>query len=107
MMLDIAEKANPNATPMSTIAMTTSQIAPCAKARMRNGTTLTADPATRTALAPNRADNGPDHRPNKNMVAVIGSTMSPDSVTLAEKPYPELEGVCTNSGRKAKIAYIP
>ena len=45
--------------------------------------------------------------PTANMVIVEGSSISPDWVMLAPNPYPAAGGVCTNSGRKANVAYIP
>jgi hypothetical protein len=42
-----------------------------------------------------------------NMVTAEGSSISPDLVMLAPNPYPATVGVCTNSGRNAKVAYIP
>ena len=41
------------------------------------------------------------------MVTVEGSSISPERVMLAPNPYPAAGGVCTNSGRKANVAYIP
>ena len=52
----------------------------------RNAGTLISEPDTRTALALNRADSRPDAAPKKNIVTAIGSTIRPDSVTLAPKP---------------------
>ena len=45
--------------------------------------------------------------PTANIVIAEGSSISPDWVMLAPKPYPATGGVCTNSGRNANVAYMP
>ena len=45
--------------------------------------------------------------PTAIMVTADGSSIRPDCVMLAPNPYPAIDGVCTNSGRKANVAYIP
>ena len=47
---------------------------------------LITEPPTSTALAPKRPDSRPDAAPKTNIVTDIGSTIRPDSVTLAPKP---------------------
>ena len=45
--------------------------------------------------------------PTANIVIAEGSSIRPDWVMLAPKPYPATGGVCTNSGRNANVAYMP
>src|ERR1700733_3110861 len=45
--------------------------------------------------------------PVTNMVTPEGSSIRPERVMLAPNPYPAEDGVCTNSGRNANIAYRP
>ena len=41
------------------------------------------------------------------MVTPEGNSIRPERVMLAPNPYPAEDGVCTNSGRNANIAYSP
>ena len=64
-------------------------------------------PPVTSALPPSRAASRPAYMPVMNMVIAEGSSMSPERVMLAPKPYPAADGVWTNSGRNANVAYIP
>src|SRR5450756_352997 len=66
-----------------------------------------AQPAMTSALPPNRAVSRPASMPAANMVRLDGSSMSPERAMLAPNPYTAAEGVCTNSGRNANVAYMP
>src|SRR6201986_1085432 len=64
-------------------------------------------PATTRTLPPSRRVSRPTSSPVTNMVTPEGNSIRPERVMLAPNPYPALDGVCTNSGRNANIAYSP
>src|SRR3984957_15523699 len=64
-------------------------------------------PVTTRTLPPSFRVRVPTNRPVANMVTPEGSSIRPERVMLAPNPYPAEDGVCTNSGRNANIAYRP
>ncbi len=64
-------------------------------------------PAITRNLPPTIRVSRPASMPIVNMVMDDGSSISPERVMLAPNPYPAIEGVWTNSGRKANVAYMP
>ncbi len=107
MRLAMEAKASPMPRPKMPATRAICHCWSCQRARIAQATAPRAAPVVSRALAPTTGSRRPLSTPETNIASSIGSISRPDAVTLAPKPYPADDGVCTKPGRKDQIAYMP